>query len=60
MQFVKFAVVGAIGVGINEAVLIGMTEQLHLWYGFSNLFAIGVASVWNFIGYRNWAFKQKR
>jgi putative flippase GtrA len=57
VQFAKFALVGGVGVAINEATLLALTNLLGIPYYYSNLGAIAVATIWNFLGYRAWAFK---
>jgi putative flippase GtrA len=57
VQFIQFAIVGGVGVGINESALIILTEHAHLWYAISNIFAIALASIWNFALYRIWVFR---
>jgi prolipoprotein diacylglyceryltransferase len=55
-QIFKFALIGGSGVIINSAVIYAMTEWVHLYYMISNLFAIAVASVWNYLWYKYWVF----
>ena len=57
-QIFKFALIGGSGVVINSAVIYAMTEWVGTYYMVSNLFAIGVASVWNYVWYKYWVFKK--
>lgn len=57
-QMFRFALIGGSGVIINSAVIYAMTEWVHLYYMISNLFAIAIASVWNYVWYKYWVFKK--
>lgn len=49
-KFVKFAIIGAIGSGINLAVLYALTSGVHIWYLYSECVAILIAASFNFWG----------
>ena len=66
-EFAKFLLISLVGVFINSSVVFGGTTYLAplfglsagLWANGMKLIATGVAMVWNFIGYKLWAFKKK-
>ena len=57
-KYIKFCIVGGIGVVINMGILWVLTEQFHLWYMLSNLIGIGVAMTSNFTLNFLWTFKR--
>lgn len=59
LQIVKFVIINLIGLGINLIVLYILVEFFFLWYLSAKVFATAVAVIWNFLGMRNWAFKDR-
>ncbi len=47
---VKFAFIGAIGTGLNLGILYALTTYVHLYYLLSELIAIIIVFVFNFVG----------
>ncbi len=47
---IKFAIVGAIGTGLNLGILYSLTTYTHLYYLLSELIAIIIVFVFNFVG----------
>lgn len=56
-QFIKFCVVGGIGVVVNLGITYCFTEFFGIWYMASNFIGICFAVVSNFIGNKWWTFK---
>jgi len=59
VQFVKFAIVGAIGTIINLFVLYILTELFGLYYLISAIFAFFLAMTNNYVFNKKWAFNEK-
>jgi dolichol-phosphate mannosyltransferase len=51
-QYLKYIVIGGIGMGINILSLYILVEYMNLWYIFAEILAIIVATLWNFEGSR--------
>jgi len=47
-EFVVFAIIGVVGLGMNELILWGLTGGLGLWYPLSKLVSTAVVFGWNF------------
>lgn len=47
---IKFAFIGAIGTVLNLSILYGLTNYGHLYYIFSELIAIIIVFIFNFVG----------
>lgn len=66
-EFSKFLFVSIIGAIINSGIVYGVSTYIEplfnlssgIWVNFAKILATGVALVWNFIGYKFWAFKEK-
>jgi dolichol-phosphate mannosyltransferase len=56
-QLGKYCLVGSLGVIINFGILIGLTEAFGFHYIVSEMFAIGVVLISNFILNKHWTFK---
>ena len=52
----KFAIVAAIGLGLNTSVMAMFVEWMHLYYLLSQVLATGLVLLWNFIANRHWTF----
>ena len=65
-QFASFLIVSAIGAAINSGVVAVLTTKIppqfslpqSLWTNLIVVFAIGIALIWNFIGYKIFVFKK--
>ncbi|MBU1178488.1 GtrA family protein [Patescibacteria group bacterium] len=65
-EFVKFLLISLVGALINSGIVFSGTTYFAplfslsagLWANGVKLIATGVAMVWNFIGYKLWAFKK--
>jgi dolichol-phosphate mannosyltransferase len=55
----KFNLVCSIGVGLNMAVLYGLTEFFGVYYLVSNLVGIAVATLWNYGLSNFWTWRRK-
>jgi putative flippase GtrA len=51
-QYLKYIVIGGIGMGINILTLFILVEYVGIWYILAELLAIIVATLWNFEGSR--------
>jgi len=66
-EFVKFISISLVGVFINSGIVYGITGFIEpvfnltpeLWANVAKILATGIAMVWNFIGYKFWAFKKE-
>lgn len=66
-QFSKFLFISVIGAVINSGIVYGVSTFIDplfdlssgLWANIAKILATGFALVWNFIGYKFWAFKDK-
>lgn len=56
-QYSKFFIICIIGLLINLVVLYVLVEYGNIWYVLSQLIAISIATVNNFVGSKFWAFK---
>jgi putative flippase GtrA len=65
-EFSKFLFVSIIGAVINSGIVYTVTTYIDplfdlssgLWVNVAKILATGVALVWNFVGYKFWAFKE--
>jgi putative flippase GtrA len=48
MEFVVFAGIGIVGLGLNEAVLWFAQEKIHIHYMIAKVISAGIILVWNF------------
>lgn len=48
MEAIVFAVIGLVGLGINELVLYGLTGVLGFHYGLAKIASVGLVFSWNF------------
>lgn len=49
VEFLIYGGIGAVGLGITELILYGLTEQLHIYFMISKVIAAAVVLVWNFV-----------
>ncbi len=64
-EYSKFLLVSAIALGIHLTVIYSVTTYIppiivgkELWANFANALAVGLALIWNFIGYKFIVFKK--
>jgi len=55
-EFIIFALVGVVGLGLNEIFLWFFTDITHLYYLYSKLLATGLVFLWNFIARKSLLF----
>jgi putative flippase GtrA len=55
----KFAIVAAIGLGLNTSVMAVFVGWMHLHYLVSQVLATGLVLLWNFTANRQWTFLDK-
>lgn len=48
-EFIVYAVIGGIGLGITEVILFIFTEKLNLYFMVSKIIAAAIVLVWNFM-----------
>lgn len=48
LEFVIFAVIGIVGLGLNEAIMWVASEALHLHYLAGKMMSAGIVLLWNF------------
>ena len=56
----RFAIVGLTGLGVNQLVMLLLTEALGLHYIVSAVAATQLSSSWNFVATERWAFRGRR
>lgn len=59
IQFFKFCIVGAIGTGVNLAILYSLVEWFHIWYMTAAVVAFIGATTSNYILNKIWTFRYK-
>ena len=59
LEFTINAMIALVGLGINLVVLRFATENLGIYYLISNVFAAGVAFIWNFLAKKKILFTVK-
>lgn len=57
-KYIKFAIVSVVALGVNLSFLYIFTEFLGIYYLISQVLAIGVALIINFLGSKIWAFSK--
>lgn len=58
-KFIQFLLVSSFSLLINLSILYFLTEFFHIYYLVSQIFSIGVAFIFNFIGNKIWIFKNE-
>jgi putative flippase GtrA len=58
--WLKFGLVGASGVIVNQILVVALTEFVGIYYIASAMLATFGSSTWNFIGADSWAFANRR
>ena len=59
-DWLKFGLVGASGVVVNQILVVFLTEFIGIYYIASAMLATFGSSTWNFIGADRWAFADRR
>ena len=68
VQFLKFLTISIIGVAINSSIVFSITTFISpipgfsrgIWANLAKAIATIVGLIWNFLGYKFWAFKIKK
>ena len=58
MEFLGYALIGLIGLGITELILLGFTDGLSLHYMLSKAIATAVVLVWNYLARKLLLYKK--
>jgi len=48
MEFLGFAIIGVIGLALNEAIIWFASEKLQIHYMIAKAFSAGLVLIWNF------------
>ena len=59
-QFVVHWAIWGVGLAVSTAVLYSLTEYLHLWYIFSQVFATVVSSACNFLSHKYFTYRPEK
>jgi len=60
VEFIFFAVIGLVGLGLNEIIIWFSTEQIKLYYLTSKLISTAIVYFWNFFARKYFLFKGKK
>lgn len=56
-EFAAFALIGVVGLGLNELIMYACTDGLGIHYMFSKIVSTGIVFFWNFLARRFIVFK---
>jgi putative flippase GtrA len=56
-EFLAFAIIGVVGLGLNELIMYGCTDGLGFHYMLSKIVSTGIVFFWNFLARRFLVFK---
>ena len=56
-EFLAFAIIGLVGLGLNELIMFGCTDGLGFHYMLSKIVSTGIVFFWNFLARRFLVFK---
>lgn len=56
-EFIAFAIIGVIGLGLNELIMYGCTDGLGFHYMLSKIVSTAIVFFWNFLARRFLVFK---
>jgi putative flippase GtrA len=59
-DWLKFGLVGASGLIVNQILVVALTELAGIYYVISAILATFGSSTWNFFGADSWAFADRR
>jgi len=57
VEFIAFAIVALVGLGLNILILWAMIDHIHVDYRIAKLFAIVIVILWNFISKKRLVFQ---
>ena len=57
LEYWVFIFIGAVGVGLNEALIWAFTEKVHIYYLYSKIIAGCMVFFWNFLSRRHLLFR---
>jgi putative flippase GtrA len=60
MEFLLFAIIGIIGLGLNDVLIWVFTEKAGLYYMLSKLLTAVLVYLWNFLGRRYLIFNKEK
>lgn len=60
IKFLKFSIVGLVGVGVNEGMIFLLTEHLKIYYAISGIISFEIALLNNFFLNDLWTFKNDK
>ena len=49
LEFIAYAIIGAVGLGITEIIMFAFTDCLNLYYMWSKAIATAITLMWNYI-----------
>ena len=59
-EFLVFAIIGIIGLGLNNLIMFLCTEKIGIHYTISKIIATAIVFFWNFFARKTILFKQKK
>ena len=59
-EFLLFAFIGVVGLGLNDAIMFLCTERCGIHYTFSKIIATAIVFFWNFLARKLILFKQSQ
>jgi putative flippase GtrA len=56
-EFLSFAVIGIVGLGLTNLLLWSFTNLLSIYYLLSKIISAGIVYIWSFLAKKYWLFK---